>query len=166
MREDDGIDDISDITEDEILRALLLFSIIVKEKELIIRDEYIKGLLHLSFNFFDIDFYRESFGNFYRSFETIVTRKILKQRKLSNEKEQMQEVVLKYCGSQIAEDFSNLYRLRSEQIMHAQKSQRSVEYDNVIKIKVVVDGILNQLYQPLWEKEREKLGMKYREIKH
>jgi len=144
---------IRDITKNEIRNASLLYGALAKEKESNVRKEYIKGILHLSLDFFDINFHREAFGNFYRSFEYFATGRVLKVRRLSNELKELQEVITDFgFGNQIAEEFRSLYQLRSSQIMHAQKKQVEVKIDDVLKMKTILDGILYKVYQPVWGK--------------
>ena len=153
--------DIIDITKNEIQNTALLYGALAKEKESNVRKEYLKGILHLSLDFFDIDFHREAFGNFYRSFENFTTERILKVRKLTNELKQMQKVIIDFgLGNNVAEEFHCLYQLRSNQIMHAQKKQVEIKMDDVLNIKAILDFILHKVYQPIWEKGIKNLRAK------
>ena len=142
------------ITEKEIRNAFLLFIALGKEGESNVRKEYLKGILHLSLDFYDIDFHREAFGNFYRSFESFATERVLKVRKLQNELKELQKVIINFSkgNTELAEAFRDLYKLRSGQIMHAQKKQFEIKKDDVLKMKVILDLILHKVYQPVWEK--------------
>ena len=84
------------LTDRDIENTIILFRPISKEEESFSRSEYLKGIIHLSINHFEINFHREAFSNFYRSFEYFVTQKILKTRKLKNELKQMQLVLSQY----------------------------------------------------------------------
>ena len=46
--------------------------------------------------------------------------------------------------------FKDVYQLRSEQVMHAQREQTEISRDDVVKIKACLDGIIYKLYQPVW----------------
>lgn len=153
--------DIRDITKQQIRNTKLLFIALAEERESNVKKEYIKGILHLSLDFFDIDFHREAFGNFYRSFENFATGRILKVKNLTNEKKQLQEAIIK-CGfpNKLAEEFLPLYILRSEQVMHAQKKQVNIKIDDALKMKVILDAILHKVYQPIWEKRMDDLREK------
>lgn len=145
--------DIGNITANEVRNASLLYGALAKEKESNIRKEYIKGILHLGLDFLDINFNREAFGNFYRSFEYLATARILKVRKLSDELKELQKVITRFgLKDEIVEEFRSLYQLRSNQIMHAQKKQIEVKIDDVLKMKTILDVVLYKVYQPVWEK--------------
>ena len=96
--------------------------------------------------------------NFYRLFEYFVTRKILKISKLKNELKQFKKVISDFgMSSEIIDEFTNTYKLRSEQIMHAQRDQVEVDPDDVIKIKAYLDFALHKHYRKIadeWLKER------------
>jgi flagellin-specific chaperone FliS len=145
--------DIRDITKAEIRNTALLYGALCKEDDLNVRKEYIKGILHLSSDFFDIDFYKEAFGNFYRSFERFSTERILKVKKLTNELKDLQKVIKDLgFGDNIADEFHHLYELRCNQIMHAQKKQFEMKIDDALKMKTILDAILHKVYKPVWEK--------------
>jgi hypothetical protein len=150
--------DIRDISETQVNNAKLLFIALSFERESNVRKEYIKGILHLSLDLFDIDFNREAFVNFYRSFESLATKRILNVDKLKNELKELQRAIGKYdTKGKIAEEFAYLYRLRSTQIMHSQKKQLNIKLEDVLKMKVVLDFILHKIYQPEWEKVMRNL---------
>lgn len=151
-------DVISQITEKEIKQTALLFDAICKDAEDDIKKEYIKGILHLSFGFFELDFHKEAFANFYRVFENVATQRILKARKLSNELRELQDVIRSNgFGDDIAEEFGLLYKLRCDQVMHAQKKQSDIDIDNALKMKTILDGVLHNLYRPIWEDSMHRI---------
>lgn len=153
--------DIRDITKNQIRNTKLLFIALSVERVSNVRKEYIKGILHMSLDFFDIDFHREAFGNFYRSFESFATKRILKVKRLTNELKELQKVIKKYDPSnKIAGEFQYLYRLRSNQIMHSQKKQVMITIEDVLKMKVILDFILHKVYQPKWETVMDNLRKK------
>jgi len=149
--------DIRDITTNDVRRIFLLYEALCKEDNPNVGREYLKGILHLSFDFFDICFYKESFGNFYRSFEDFSLR-IRGGKKLTNELKDLQKVMKGLgFGADIANEFEQLYILRGDQIMHAQKKQLEVEIDAVLKMKTVLDAVLHKFYQPVWERGMKDL---------
>lgn len=149
--------DIRDITENDIRMTMLLYGALCKEDDTNVRREYIKGILHLSFDFFDICFYKESFGNFYRSFENFALR-IRRGKKLTTELKDLQEVIRDIgLDDEITNEFKQLYILRGNQIMHAQKKQVEVEIDDALKMKAILDAVLHIFYKPVWEKGMKDL---------
>jgi hypothetical protein len=144
--------DVIDITSYDLKRAILLLGVLAKKSESVLVQEYLKGILHLDINFLYFDFRKEAFGNFYRSFENVVTEKILKIKKLTNELKDFQQALSKIgVDEKIIEEFKLLYVLRSNQVMHAQKKQVNIEIDDVYKMKVILDGVLYKIYKPIWE---------------
>lgn len=153
--------EIEEITAKEIQKSALLYGALCKEDNPNVRKEYIKGIMHLSFEFFDIDFYKEAFGNFYRSFENFATERILKASKLNNELKDLQRVIINLgLGNDIAGEFGRLYKLRCNQIMHAQKKQVEIEINDALKMKTIQDVVLHKVYKPVWEKGMENLQNK------
>jgi len=57
-----------------------------KERDDVFISEYIKGIFNLHNCFFNISFINEAFANFYRALEYFTARKILRCKKLKNEK--------------------------------------------------------------------------------
>lgn len=164
-RKEDFKGSIKEITEKEIRNALLYFGVLTKDKEekiSIIREEYVKGLLHLSLAFFNMDFYREAFFNFYRCFENIVTNKVLQVKKLDVELKNIENAINKVgLGKILARHLKPIYKTRSNQVMHAQKDQINVTMDDAFMIKTSLDALLFKVFSPILEKALKR----YRELK-
>jgi hypothetical protein len=144
-------DAVRDLTTEDVRRAALLFSVLVQEPTSQVRHEYLKGIFHLGYHVMDLDFRRDSFSNFYRSIEYLITTRVLKVTKLKNELRMIQEALMSLgLGEAMCDEFKRLYLLRGEQVMHAQKDQRDIEWDDVFKLKILVDAALHKLYQPVW----------------
>ena len=141
------------ITEGFVNRAAMLLFAIASEEKKYIRTEYLKGIYHLGLNFFDLQFQKDAFANFYRSFEYFVTDRILKQSRLNNELKDIKRALnLIGVSDDIIEMFSTeLYPLRSEQVMHSQKHQTEIEWDQAIKMKMVADIAMHHHYKSVWE---------------
>lgn len=151
--------EIVDITPNNIRKAFLLFGALGSDKESVLVQEYLKGILHINLSFLYFDFAKEAFGNFYRSFENIATEKILKVKKLINELKQLQNALRKVEAPEtIVNEFQSLYILRSNQVMHAQKKQVNIEIDDVLKMKTIVDLVVHQVYKPVWTEAMEKIS--------
>lgn len=142
-----------ELTSDQIARAAMLMWALAKENKPYVRTEYLKGIYHLGFNFFDLHFQKDAFANFYRSFEYFITDRILKKCKLKNELKDIKAAFsIIGIGKDITEMFcSELYPLRSEQVMHSQKHQKDITWEQVIKMKMVADVVMNYHYKPIWE---------------
>ena len=41
--------------------------------------------------------------------------------------------------------------------MHAQKEQLTIDTDDVIKMKIIVDAVIYKIFKPIWEKEIKDL---------
>jgi hypothetical protein len=135
------------ITDGEVRQAAVIFGALLREKDQNIRKEYIKGILHMGLSFQDINFDKEAFGNFYRSFEYFITNKFLKMKKLNKELKEFKKAILGLgLSDQFAQEFSDLYKLRSEQVMHAQREQVEITQDDVIKMKVFIDYCLHKYF--------------------
>lgn len=146
--------DIEEITEKEIRNACKYFGVLAKEEKLSeIREEYIKGILHLSLTFFNIDFYKEAFYNFYRCFENTVTNKVLQVEKLGKEVKDIEKAINKVgLGKILTKQFKSSYLTRSNQVMHAQKKQVNITMDDVYGIKMCLDALLFKVFTPILEK--------------
>ena len=152
-----NVEEKKSLTDQDIKKTIILFLLLVKEEENFSRSEYLRGVIHLSINHFDINFHREAFSNFYRSFEYFVARKILKTNKLKNELKQMQEVLSMYgAEDDLVDDFKEIYKLRSSQIMHAQNEQLPITYDDARKIKAYADLLMHKFYRNEADKLRKK----------
>lgn len=145
--------ELTELTEPDVRRAALMYGALARERQDHVREEYIKGLYHLSLNMYNIDFHKDAFSNFYRSFEYLATDRILKVEKLKNELKQFKSVI-KSIGldDDAQEEFNYLYKVRSEQIMHAQREQKQINIDDVFKMKTFLDAVLFAVYKPVWEK--------------
>lgn len=141
-----------DINKDLVWRTLQLLLSFMKEKDDNLKKEYIKGLYNFHHGFFDIEFNNEAFSNFYKAFEFFCTTKILKTKKLSNEKKQLRDV-LSALGfrNELLNEFDGLYKIRCDQAMHAQRGLNSIDKESVSKIKVFLDSVMHKYYQPLWK---------------
>lgn len=150
------------LTESEVRQAAIIYGSILREIDQNIRQEYVKGILHLGLSFGDINFNKEAFGNFYRSFEYFVTRKILQVKKLKNEEKELTKAI-KSAGlsKEVVEEFNGLYRIRSEQVMHAQRPQVEITQDDVLKMKVFTDFLLHRHYTAIankWLEDRHGIA--------
>jgi hypothetical protein len=150
------------LTEGEVRNALIILGSLLREVDHNFRREYLKGIVHLDTGYGDLVFYREAFANFYRSFEYFMTTRVLKKKKLGNEVKELQEGMRSLgMSDQFCEEFENLYRLRSEQVMHAQREPKQIDADDVIKIKVFTDYALHKHYRSRadqWLSEQRKDG--------
>lgn len=146
---------VSPLIETDINHAILVFGALSKEDDKNVRQEYLKGLYHHGLDFFDVSFRKEAFANFYRSFEFFVTNRILKEKKLSNELKQFREVLRSLnLKAEIVQMFAEeLYRLRSEQVMHSQRKQIEIEWEQVSKMKFLTDVTMQEFYRPIWEED-------------
>lgn len=144
--------DLIEMTKALAWRTLQLLLALGKEQDERLRTEYTKGLCNFHNGFFDIEFLNEAFGNFYRAFEFFCTSKILKTKKLSNEKKQLRTVLSEFGLSEpVLEAFDEVYMIRCNQAMHAQRRLESIDRDAVLCIKVFLDSIMHRYYQPIWE---------------
>jgi hypothetical protein len=141
------------VDELDIRNTVLLFGALNQDIKSIVRSEYIKGIIHLGLSYFDINFNKEAFGNFYRSFENFATDKLLKLGKLKNELKQLKDA-LSFLGleNDVVDELDHLYLLRSEHIMHAQKKQDEINLDDILKLKYLLDFVIIKVYKPIWEK--------------
>jgi hypothetical protein len=101
-----------------------------------------------------VSFRKEAFANFYRSFEFFVTNRILKAKKLKSELNEIVRVLrmLDVKEEAITVFYKELYRLRSEQVMHSQKEQVEITWDDVGNMKLFTDITMQAFYKPIWEK--------------
>ena len=135
------------LTEAEVEQTMIIFGSVMREKDETIRTEYVKGILHMGLSFAEINFDKEAFANFYRSFEYFVTRKILLVKKLNNEVKEIAKAIRSSgLSDEFVPEFSKLYKIRSAQVMHAQLEQTEITQDDVIKMKVFIDYFLHQHY--------------------
>lgn len=142
--------DFKEISENEVRNTVIIYGALLRERDQYIRQEYVKGIIHMGLSFHDVRFDKDAFANFYRLFEYFVTKKILKTSKLKNELKQFKKVISDLgMSSEITDEFLNIYKLRSEQIMHAQREQVEVDPDDVIKIKAYLDFTLHKHYRKI-----------------
>ena len=141
-----------EITKGLVWRTLQLFLAIASEEDRSLKKEYIKGLYNLHHSFFDIEFLNEAFSSFYKAFEFFCTTRLLKVKKLTNEKKQLKKILSDFGFKEaVLSDFDKLYQIRCNQAMHAQKSVDSIDKEAVIRIKIFLDFIMHKFYQPVWE---------------
>jgi hypothetical protein len=149
---------IKEITEKEIRNAIKYYGVLAEEEKISkIREEYIKGILHLSLTFFDIDFCKEAFYNFYRCFENVITNNVLQVKKLGKEVKEIEKAINKVgLGKILTKHFKSSYLIRSNQVMHAQKKQVNITLDDVYTIKICLDALLFKVFTPILEKTLKK----------
>lgn len=149
---------ILNITEKEVRNTADIYGALLYEEDQYIRKEYVKGIIHFGLSFHDINFDKDAFANFYRLFEHFVTKRILKQSKLKNELKEFGKALSNLgLSSEYTDEFTNLYKLRSEQVMHAQKDQVNINVDDVIKIKAILDYTLHKYYKEIADKSLEEM---------
>ncbi len=145
------------LTDVDVENAVILFLPLVQDRSLAARTEYIKGLLHLGIGHHDITFYREAFGNFYRSLENCVTQKILRVERLTNEVAQIKKALANVGADEcLQEAFREVYVIRSSQVAHAQNEPMEVTFDDVLKVKAITDLLLAKTYRQIAEKIRQE----------
>lgn len=62
---------------------------------------------------------------------------------------------------QLCDEFVGLYKKRSEQVMHAQRTPRTIDVDDVLKMKVFTDYALHRYYRgkaDQWLQQRKRNG--------
>ena len=150
------------LTEGEVRNSIIICGSLLREAEDDFRREYLKGIIHLNAGFGDLVFHREAFANFYRSFEYFVTTRVLKKKKLAKEVKDLTEGIrLMGLKDQFCDEFVSLYKKRSEQVMHAQRTPKTINVDDVLKMKVFTDYALNRYYRAKadqWLEQRKKNG--------
>jgi hypothetical protein len=140
------------ITESEVVNSLYLYGALTKESNDELVSEYLKGLVHLSLNYPGAHFEKDAFANFYRTFEHLVTARMLKQRKLKNELRQILGVLSSMgLSSELQSEFKDLYAIRGGQAMHAQLPPTRVDRETCMKMKVFTDVVFFHVYKPIWE---------------
>jgi hypothetical protein len=126
-----------DLTEGEVRNSVLILGSLLRETDQNFRKEYLKGIVHLSVEFGDLAFSREAFANFYRAFEYFITSRALEKKKLDNELKELKQGIRSLgLPEKFCDEFANLYKIRSEQVMHAQREPRDMDMDDVLKMKV------------------------------
>jgi hypothetical protein len=146
------------LTERVVKNSMIIYGSILREEEQSYRREYLKGILHIDAGFADLTFYREAFANFYRSFEHFMTNRILKKNKLRNELREIQDGLLSLGMSKdFCDEFQVLYKMRSEQVMHAQRLPKEIDGEDVLKIKAFTDCVLYKYYRSKADEWREEM---------
>lgn len=145
-------EDLLEINGDLVWRSLKIVIALMKEKDDIFISEYIKGIFGLHNSLFDINFKNESFSSFYKAFEYFCTKRILKVKTLTNEKKQLKGVLTDFgFEDEVTNDFDEIYRIRCNDIMHAQKGlNEGVNSDILLRLKIFLDSILHKHYEPVW----------------
>ena len=137
-----------DLTERHVHDTVLMFGQLTADKDTQFIGGYMKGLHHMSASMPGIDFYREAFFNFYRCVEVVVTRRILKAEKLQNELKDIQRAIGSIgAAADLVDAFKEVYALRGEQVAHAQREQRSVTFDDVLKVKAFADLLIHKTFR-------------------
>jgi hypothetical protein len=136
------------LTEGEVRNSMIIVGSLLRDTDQDFRREYLKGVIHLGSGFGDLTFGREAFANFYRAFEYFVTSRVLLKKKLANELKDLREGIrLMGLPAKFCDEFAGLYKIRSEQVMHAQKGPKDMDIDDVLKIKVFTDYALHKYYR-------------------
>ncbi|HCE4791968.1 TPA: hypothetical protein NGU72_004503 [Vibrio parahaemolyticus] len=143
-----------DISSELVWRSLKIMLALASEKDDVFISEYIKGIYSLHNNFFNIKFTVESLASFYRAFEYFCTVKVLKQKRLNNEKKQLKAILADFgFNDLILEDFDRIYKVRCTEVMHAQRQlAEQVDVDLIIRLKIFLDALLHKHYEPIWDK--------------
>jgi hypothetical protein len=152
--------DRENLTTGMVSKAALVFMALANEDNILMLKEYLRGMYHLGLEFFDLSFEKEAFANFYRAFEFFMTAKILKVTKLGNELKMFEEGFncIGVEGGAVEMFRKDLYPLRGEQVMHAQREQRQISWDDAAKMKILADVVMHQYYKPYWEDEIKDKG--------
>lgn len=139
---------IQQLEESHIGSSVYLLDGIAKDIESHVQQEYLQGIFHLGHEFYDLDFSKAAFSNFYRCAEYFVTKRILRKRKLSNELKEFGNAFSAInFPDELADIFAeHLYPVRSAQVMHAQAEQTKLTWDTVLDMKVVTDAIMHHFY--------------------
>jgi hypothetical protein len=148
------------LSDPDVHRVIILFGALCRNGESVVVDEYLKGVMHIRMNYYDINFHREAFANFYRVIEYLVTNRILGKRKLKNELTEISKVLINFgADEQLCESFKEIYKRRGSQIMHAQLEPEPVKFEEVLIVKTVCDLLMTKHYNAVAEKWRvEKLS--------
>ncbi len=145
-------EELMEISKTLLWRTVQLFLALGHERDDRLKAEYLKGLYNMHSGFFDIHFVNEAFVNFYRAFEFFCTSKLLKVKKLTNEKKQLRSVLADFGFEEaIMDEFDKLYTIRCSQAMHAQRGLESIDKEAAVRIKIFLDSIMHKYYQPIWE---------------
>ena len=136
--------DLKPLNEADVRDAVLIFRIIAKERTSVLIGEYARGLLLLDMSFAELNFRREAYMCFYRALENFITVRVLQVTRLANELKDMQRGLQKLIRSQeIIDEFRSIYLIRSSQAAHSQGRQREISVEEVRKVKVFLDMVMN-----------------------
>lgn len=145
------------ITQNQVSDSLLLYGALAKEKNSELVSEYLKGLIHLSLNYPGTHFEKDAFANFYRTFEHLVTGRMLNKKKLKNEFKEICDALKSLgIGPESIEEFRKLYILRGSQAMHSQNKPQKIDREDTMKMKAFTDIVTYRVYKPIWEKGIEE----------
>jgi len=151
------------LTEEDVRNSLLICGALLRESEEDFRREYLKGIIHLNAGFGDLVFHREAFANFYRAFEYFITKRVLKKIRLTNEMKELKEGIrLMGLTDKLCEEIVGLYKKKSEQVMHTQRTSGAIDVDDVLKMKVFTDYALHEYYRGKgrqWLKQRSPFSV-------
>lgn len=140
------------INSAQVMDSLWLYGALAKEKNEELVSEYLKGLIHLSLNYPGAHFEKDAFANFYRTFEHLVTDRLLGKKKLSNEFKEISSALSSLgLSAELIEEFRKLYIIRGSQAMHSQLAPDRISRDDTMKMKVFTDGVICRVYKPTWE---------------
>lgn len=145
------------ISESEVFESLCLYGCLARESNNELVSEYLKGLVHLGINYPGAHFEKDAFANFYRAFEHLVTARLRKQKKLKGELSQLTDTLASLgLGTDTIEEFKQLYTVRGEQAMHAQKAPKRISREDAMKMKVFTDIVFRMTYKPEWDEMLSK----------
>lgn len=140
------------IGQNQIIESLLLYGALAREQNEELVSEYLKGLIHLSLNYPGTHFEKDAFANFYRTFEHLVTGRIIGKKKLKKELTEISAVLNSFgLTSELIEEFRKLYVIRSSQAMHSQLAPDRISREDTMKMKVFTDVLIYKVYKPIWE---------------
>lgn len=154
--------ELTELKEADVYSVVLVFGIVARERTSVLTGEYARGLLLLRMNFAELNFRREAFMCFYRAFEHFIASRILKVSKLGNELKDLQRGLRTITQSQeIIDEFRSIYAIRSSQAAHSQVKQREITLEEVLKVKVFLDMVMNTEFKR--EANAEMLARRSRE---
>ena len=142
------------MTREDVSRTALAYGALARGADSVLRSDYIKGIVHFHLDVRGADFLRDSFANFYRCLEKLVTSHVLGKKKLANELREIQSALVDIgLDKGDVEELRDLYMIWSEQIMHSQRIQRSIDVDDVLKVKALADYVWHHVLRSVWESE-------------
>lgn len=136
------------LSDIDVENAALVFGIVAREKSPVLTGEYCRGLLLLRMNFAELNFRREAFMCFYRALEHFVAVRILKVKRLTNERRDLQRGLATLTNDRaLVDELRELYAIRSSQGAHSQATQREITFDEVLKTKVFLDFVMHKEFK-------------------